>query len=316
MAPKKKTKTRGKKNTPKAVQETSPPMSISEKALQAAITARFTADAQYEAALERVRREQLSKGESKMATAADKRTAAAVREPLRILAEGDSWFRYACGVGVITQLASKLSGKAIITNVASGGDTMQEMLTLPARAGLETRLRKGLEGRPWNAVLFSGGGNDFCGKKFHTWLLPFTGQTDPAAAIDRTTWEPKLNEMAGLFKELSALVATHVPGAPVHLNLYDFAIPNNKGAGPAGPWLAPGFKTRGYPANLAFRTAVVRLMLLEFAAMVATVAGSHSNLRLVATQGTLMANEWANELHPKNRGFGKIADLFAAAVRS
>lgn len=315
MAPKKKGKARGKKNTRKAVQETSPPMSMSEKALQAAITARFTADDQYEAALERVRREQLSKGESKVAAAAAKRTAAALaREPLRILAEGDSWFRYACGVGVITQLESKLSGKAIITNVASGGDTMQEMLTLPAKAGLETRLRKGLNGRPWNAMLFSGGGNDFCGKKFHTWLLPFTGQKDPAAAIDRTTWEPKLNEMAGLFKVLSALVATHVPGAPVHLNLYDFAIPNNKGAGPAGPWLAPGFDKRGYPADLAFRTAVVKLMLQEFAAMVATVAGSHSNLRLVATQGTLAAKEWANELHPTNRGFGKIADLFAAAV--
>jgi hypothetical protein len=315
MASKKKAKTIRKKNTRKSAQPTSRPKSISEKALQAAITARFTADSQYEAALERVRQEQLLKSEAKATAAAAKRTAAVpAREPLRILAEGDSWFRYACGVGVITQLESKLSGKAIITNVASGGDTMQEMLTLPAKAGLETRLRKGLNGRPWNAVLFSGGGNDFCGKKFYTWLLPFAGRADPAAAIDRSTWEPKLNEMAGLFKDLSALVATHVPGAPVHLNLYDFAIPNNKGAGPAGPWLAPGFKKRGYPADLGFRTAVVRLMLQEFAAMVETVAESHSNLRLVATQGTLGAHEWANELHPKNPGFGKIANLFAAAV--
>lgn len=316
MAAKKKEKVKVKKTTRKTSRGTSPSKSISEKALQAAITARFKADAEYEVALERVRREQITKGESKVATTAMAILAAAtaVQEPLRVLAEGDSWFRYACGIGVITQLKSKLSDKAVIANLASGGDTMQEMLSLPARKEFETRLRRGMNGRPWNVILFSGGGNDFCGKKFHLWLLPFNGQTDPAAAIDRTTWEPKLNEMAGLFKELSALVATHVPGAPIHLNQYDFAIPNNKGAGPAGPWLAPGFKKRGYPADLVFRTAVVKLMLQEFAVMIASVAASHPNLRPVPTQGTLRPSEWDNELHPKNAGFEKIADKFAQVI--
>ena len=98
--------------------------------------------------------------------------------------------------------------------------------------------------------------------------------------------------MADLFDYLGKLVAQLVPGAKVHLNLYDFAIPNNKGAGPAGPWLAPGFKKRGYPADLAFRTAVVKLLLQEFAAMVAGVATTNPNLNLIPTQDTLTAREW------------------------
>jgi hypothetical protein len=276
---------------------------MSEKALRAATMAKLKADAQYEKALDRVTKEEVAKSNTKAKGAKGK---------LRILAEGDSWFRYGCGIGVVTQLQNRLQTKAIITNIAAGGETMKKMLTLPARAELEQRLRRGADGKPWDAVLFSGGGNDFCGKKFHTWLLPFTGQTVPKDAIDRSTWEPKLQELADLYVELATVAARLVPSALVYLNIYDFAIPNNTGAGPAGPWLAPGFKKRGYPPNLAFRTAVVRLMLEEFAAMIRTIAASHPNLRVVPTQGTLTATEWDNELHPDNPGFGKIADLFAA----
>lgn len=293
---------KGKKKIP-----TTEATTLAEKGLQAATMAKLKADAQYEAMLEKVNKEELAKAASKAKSAKGK---------LNILAEGDSWFKYGCGIGVITQLQSKMKKKANITNIGTGGHTMKKMLTLPERAEFVQALRKGVDGkgRPWDAILFSGGGNDFCGKLFHTWLLPYAGQTSPAAAIDRSTWVPKLQEMADLFEYLGELVAEQVPGAKVHLNLYDFAIPNNEGAGPAGPWLAPGFKKRGYPADLAFRTDVVKLLLQEFAAMVAGVAAVHPNLNLIATQGTLTSKEWDNELHPDNPGFGKIADKFAAAL--
>jgi len=293
---------KGKKKFP-----TTEATTLAEKGLQAATMAKLKADAQFEVMLAKVSKQELAKAASKAKSAKSK---------LNILAEGDSWFRYGCGIGVITQLQSKMRTKANITNLGTGGHTMKKMLTLPERAEFVQALRKGVDGKgkPWDAVLFSGGGNDFCGKMFHTWLLPFTGQTSPAAAIDLTTWKPKLQEMADLFDYLGKLVAQLVPGAKVHLNLYDFAIPNNKGAGPAGPWLAPGFKKRGYPADLAFRTAVVKLLLQEFAAMVAGVATTNPNLNLIPTQDTLTAKEWDNELHPDNPGFGKIADKFAAAL--
>jgi hypothetical protein len=276
---------------------------MSEKALRAATMAKLKADAQYEKALERVTKEEVAKSNTKAKGAKGK---------LRILAEGDSWFRYGCGIGVVTQLQRRLQTKAIITNIAAGGETMKKMLTLPTRAEFEQRLREGADRKPWDAVLFSGGGNDFCGKKFHTWLLPFSGQTVPKDAVDRATWQPKLQELADLYVELATVTARLVPGALVYINIYDFAIPNNTSAGPAGPWLAPGFKKRGYPADLEFRTKVVRLLLEEFAVMIKTVAASHPNLRVVPTQGTLTSKEWDNELHPDNPGFGKIADLFAA----
>lgn len=277
--------------------------SPSEKALRAATIARLKADQRYELALARVRREQMSQSAKRAA-------APKAKVKLRILAEGDSWFRYDCGIGVITQLQSKLGGKADITNIAAGGETMKKMLTMPAKAEFKKYLLAGGK-KPWDAILFSGGGNDFCGKQFHTWLLPYSGQTKPEDAIDRSTWEPKLQEIAALYVDLAELVDSTVPGRPVYVNQYDFAIPNNKGAGPVGPWLAPGFKSRGYPADLSFRKAVVKLLLEEFAAMQKSVATAHANLQVVETQGTLSDKEWHNELHPDNKGFKKIAAKFA-----
>ena len=58
----------------------------------------------------------------------------------------------------------------------------------------------------------------------------------------------------------------------------------------------------------------MKLLLQEFAAMVAGVATTNPNLNLIPTQDTLTAKEWDNELHPDNPGFGKIADKFAAAL--
>ena len=52
----------------------------------------------------------------------------------------------------------------------------------------------------------------------------------------------------------------------------------------------------------------MRYLIDAFQAMVTDIAaGDPSHLLIVDSRGTLSDNDWANELHPKGKGFKKIA---------
>jgi hypothetical protein len=80
-----------------------------------------------------------------------------------------------------------------------------------------------------------------------------------------------------------------------------------------GPWLKPSLAYRGW-TDLPPGTEVVKEFLLQFRNLVIQIAKAHPNVFYVETQGTLTANEWANELHPTPQGFDKIAARFIAAM--
>ena len=110
----------------------------------------------------------------------------------------------------------------------------------------------------------------------------------------------------------AALVSTLSPSTHVFVCAYDFAIPDGRHVPFAGPWLKPGFDSRGYlPVNLAFRTAVVRIMLTRFESMVSSVAADYPFIHVVPTQGTLPpgTSSWHNELHPTEEGFKAITRM-------
>ena len=234
---------------------------------------------------------------------------------LRILCEGDSWMRYDCGIGVMSNVQWQLGQRAACLNLATSGDTMVNMMKLPARAELDRQLRSGIEGAPWDALIFSGGGNDVAGDEFVDWLLPYAGQKNPADAIAQPRFNTLLAELASLYGELASRVHSYSPSTLVLLNAYDFAIPTGKGVPFAGPWLAPGFTARGYDVtSLAFRTQVVKLLLLQFAAMLRDVGKVYPFMKLMPTQGLLKRNEWANELHPTDAGFRRVASVFLREI--
>jgi hypothetical protein len=85
-----------------------------------------------------------------------------------------------------------------------------------------------------------------------------------------------------------------------------------------GPWLKPTFDLRKFPAAIGPRQAVVREMLLQFAAMLQSLVTPTNKVSVVRTQGTLAASTsaWHNELHPSKTGFQKFADLFHQELKT
>ena len=83
-----------------------------------------------------------------------------------------------------------------------------------------------------------------------------------------------------------------------------------------GPWLKPSLDFRGW-TNRAQATQIVREALLAFDALLRRLEQSQRAFVYVRTQGTLdPARDWANELHPSEDGFQKIADVFLVALRA
>lgn len=238
------------------------------------------------------------------------------RPMLRILCEGDSWMHYDCGIGVMSNIEWQLGSRAACLNLASSGDTMVNMMKPPQRRELDRELRSGIDGAPWDALVFSCGGNDVAGDEFVEWLLPYAGQKDPRDAIAQPRFTALLQKLAALYGDLATRVHGYSPGTVVLLNEYDFAIPDGRGVPFAGPWLAPGFTARGYDATtLAFRSSVVRLLLEQFAAMLEDLHRVYPFMQPMHTQGLLQPRDWANELHPTNSGFRRIAGVFLEALR-
>jgi hypothetical protein len=233
----------------------------------------------------------------------------------RILAEGDSWFAYpktwillGAPSNIILQLV-KLGGYTI-HSMAANGDEAVEMLS-----GERERLVDALAADPYDAVLFSGGGNDIVGKYNIDYLVrkPSAGVSG-AALIDAVKFQRRMDEVKHAYLDLLDLVArfSKNPNAPIITHTYDRAIPSGKAAKFVGglvsikAWIKPYLDPMGIsPPD---QQAIIDAMLAQFQAMLLGIEAAFPNrFHVVRTNPTVAANEWANEIHPNPAGFRKIA---------
>lgn len=233
--------------------------------------------------------------------------------PPRILAEGDSWFLYIVGRAVISHLEQKLNGE--ILNLASPGDEVGGMMTGKQRARLVSELKNGAApGKKFEYFLFSGGGNDLVGADtFYKWLNPWKpGTSNLKKTINWTAFNAMLEILKIGYLDAINIRDKHSPKTTLVFHGYDFAIPNGKGVCGLGPWLEPGLVERKIPRK--HREEVVKIFLTHLNQWQKELAANSKNVIVVPTQGTLSKKEWANELHPTNSGFSKIANKFMFAL--
>jgi hypothetical protein len=238
--------------------------------------------------------------------------------PLQVFAEGDSWFDYPVPFhGDVISRLEDLVGIPIL-NLAKAGDEVRYMLGTEERRVITEQFTNGCPaGGPWDAMLFSGGGNDIVGTPLVLWLREFDSSQPPHHQIDHTRFASLLAIVRAGYDDLIALRDKLSPGTHLFFHGYDFAIPDGRGVCSHGPWLKPSLDMRGVP-SLATGTAIVRELLLQFAQMLQALALAHQRVSLVNTQGTLpvVASSWHNELHPSRLGFRDVAKVFHQALRA
>ena len=243
------------------------------------------------------------------------RAGVAEARPLRILAEGDSWFEYPVpggGGGVIVQLKDLIHLK--ILNMAHHGDEVRQMLALSQREEILKRLTD--SEITFDALLFSGGGNDLVGDQFVLWLRDSQPGVPPEDLLDGPRVEAALGVVEAGYRDLITMRDQHSPNTRIFFHGYDFPRVTGKGVCGVGPWLKPSLDFRGiHDPEAQFR--VVRALLLRFASMLQSLAAPPKNVFYVQTQGTLNPDaDWANEIHPTAGGFKKIAQRFRTALKA
>jgi hypothetical protein len=241
--------------------------------------------------------------------------------PLRILAEGDSWFDFPFGGrpfrggDVIERLRDLIPFP--ILSLAVRGDEARTMLGVAQRR----RLRELLEDRErdFNVLLFSGGGNDIVGEPFRLWIRDRdVAGGDPARALNDAAFGCILQVVRTAYEDLLDLrdkIAAQGRSITVLLHAYDWGVPSGVGVCGYGPWLHPSLEDRGW-TDAAECRAVVREALTRFADLLEDIARQYNDVVVVRTQGTLGVTEWNDELHPNRAGFPKIARKFHEALKA
>jgi hypothetical protein len=251
-------------------------------------------------------------------TAKGGRSLKTAARPLQVFAEGDSWFDYPVpffGGGLITRLEKKLG--VPILNLAQAGDEVRFMLGVKERKLLIEQFVKGCPaGGPWDAMLFSGGGNDIVDNPMALWIRDFNATLPPAALIHQARLDAALALVRAGYEDLIGLRDSLSPQTRLFFHGYDFVIPDGRGVCHLGPWLKPTFDLRGFPTQ-ASAFAVMKILLQQFAAMLQSFA-SHANVTFINGQGTLtpQPGSWHNELHPSKDGFNAFATLFHQTLKT
>ena len=246
----------------------------------------------------------------------------------RVLAEGDSWFSF--GGWRLQSLLHNLrySKNTVVVNLAQPGDTVRRMASLAKNRAFEMQLSRQY-GYNWDAILFSGGGND---------IIDDAGQIIPPSATDQPDNMPAENycDLNALHGTLDGIVAGYeaivrlrdgpdspAPGVPIVTHTYDFVTPRDSPANflliRLGPWL--------YPAMVAARIPRLRwndvsdFVMGSLGAALIGLEATLPNLHVTQTQGTLkrarlmtrnVSNDWDNEIHANAGGYAKIAKRVSA----
>lgn len=247
---------------------------------------------------------------------------------LNLVAHGDSWFDYPISnpdypnyshTDIIVWLQEELiKPRPHIANIAHYGDATDDILSKRKVADLV----RALQARKADAILLSGGGNDFIVKKFDKYIVDASSVgRDPDKAI-ASEYQGALDRIVQRYQFFKTICDTHAPGVPIFFHSYDFARPTGVGVlGCAlGPWLFPVLKARGWMAqpkgsDLSRGSYILRLMLQQFDERLRTFAEQFPNVTALKTQGIIkQPGMWDNETHLKPEGFREIAKVFAGAL--
>jgi hypothetical protein len=243
-----------------------------------------------------------------------------------IVAEGDSWFEFPF---LLDDVVDQFDAAYHIWDVSAAGDTLMNMVN-DAPEYIEAIAQQ--EEVP-KVFMFSGAGNDFVGEEpdgtsvvfrvlrdFEpgrpaSWYLETNAFAERVAFIERGY----RTLLGAVEREFRSRVSTVMHG-------YDHAIPATPGD-PRRPswakvdqWLGAPLTQRGI-TDPALQRQIIRLMIDRLNEVQRRLCGGnvgggafktafHVDIR--NTLGSVA--EWADELHPTDAGFGKVAQRFAPVL--
>lgn len=236
-----------------------------------------------------------------------------------ILYEGDSWFNYPVplSTNIPTELKKLNHDQIVGLDYSKSGDDAREMLSGAQYDKLFNVIAE--EKLAFDAILFSGGGNDIVAANLPVMLNTFKPGHAWEDCINMPRFRRRLHEIEEVYLDLADLRDDYQPAAYLFTHGYDYAIPSGKGVKVlgfqvAGRWIQARMDSKKIPAE--FQPLILDHLLSEFDNLMIRLEQTIPRCVHVRTQGTLADSDWANELHPTTEGFRKVTAKFQTALRS
>lgn len=248
-----------------------------------------------------------------------------------IIAEGDSWFDYPIH-DVLKFLEDDHNYE--VNSVAHKGDRIEDMAYSEGQLDSFTRLLIRALHRDVNpkAILLSGGGNDIAGNVFGMLLnhsqsgIAGLNESIAAGMIDERLADAYTTIITSITTVCESIFNEKIK---VIVHGYAYPIPDGRGFLGGfwllpGPWLAPGFRLKGYgDEDLVRRIAILKTLIDKFNNMLSHLPEieGFDHVRYLdfrnippESDGTNYKEWWGNELHPTKEGFAQIAKIFANEI--
>ena len=214
-----------------------------------------------------------------------------------IVEEGDSWFQYPVKLWDVIDV---LMEKYAVLSLSAGGDTLENMVR-------RSEYRKALSDTRASILLLSGGGNDLVADgNLAAHLRPFDPGLQPRDYLLRS-FDQLIARAMTYYEVICRDVARRFPGVQIICHGYDYAIPND------GPWLGKPMASRGI-TDRGVQAAIAAIMIDRLNAALGQLARRHGHVHYLDMRGVVGRQGWADELHPKNPGYRRVADRFAAQI--
>ena len=266
---------------------------------------------------------------------------AAAGRQFHLLAQGDSWFNYWIGHDVLYWLNNDYGHQ--IDNIAVAGSTLNDEAYGPVPTDLldfrqtsaPSRLAElvdRIQSDKPAALLLSAGGNDVAGDEFFSFINNSkSALTQVNNGVLASVISPTFMKA---YEDLIQAALDAAAGAgikmPVFTHGYDYPWPDGRGVlwirGMIGPWFDPTFNAKNYPNNSFSDLLVRRGIINQFIDALNTMLKSleskypgqvfHIDARNTLKETTNYRDEWANELHPTDAGFQKIAAVFNTVLQA
>jgi len=249
-----------------------------------------------------------------------------------LAALGDSWFDYPFH-DVLKELEDGHGYS--VESTAHKGDPIEKMAYVGGQMDDFARKLEKIQARGAvpKAVLISGGGDDVAGNEFGMLLnhadSPIAGWNDDVVAGLVNLGERIYTAYHTMIAGVQAIFVQYFPARELHVLVhgYDYPVPDGRGFFGGwpfpGPWLEPGFREKNF-TDLQARIDLMRTLMDQFNTLVASLAVPNVNIHYLDLRNTLSTvlagdayqQDWANELHPTEKGFAAVANKFAAVLNT
>lgn len=220
---------------------------------------------------------------------------------LRIVEEGDSWTQFPFLLRDIGDALNEPDDFAVFS-VGAAGDLISNMAA-------EKEYLEALKTTQAPALVLSGGGNDLFGT-LRDYLFDFIDGAQPVDLINEGALDGIFETVIEAYDTILSDVADAFPAVRVFVHGYDLPYPLEDGR-----WIGPALTARSIPFDIG--REVLRVILDRFNDELAALTAKHSHLIYCDLRGKVDRgpNSWFNELHPKNAGYARAAQVFETAIR-